>query len=356
MNSVTSHTRSIAVPIVALLFAMLTLTATGLRTARADGGAPPKAPVNGASANARTHDDEPWKKGVSEAAKKRAKKLFERAMERHEQYDYEQALDDYKNALKLWDHPGVHHNIGLLYINLSQPKAAYEHFTRALSWGPNALKKKQRIEAEAHIEKLLRERLGRVIIRSEQPGIQVSLNGHVVFTGPGKSSHVVEPGSLIISAVKPDHYPVIETLTQLPGQESAVAITLSEDRVDSHRRFPTWLPWTVLSSGLGVSLIGGVLQWRAHANVDEAEAALVRDCVNTECNPRWPPGYERARLQQSVAIGALTFGGLAAAAGLLGAWFNRPVTRRTKNRSDARFDSKPLIWKRGAGWSASVRF
>ncbi len=337
----------------ATLLALSTLVSPGVVFADEP---PSESAQSSAQPGAQTNGDKPWHRGVSDENKQRAIATYQRARTLHQAHEYEQALVAYKAALKDWDNPGIHHNLGLLFLKLSHPLAAYEHFSRALAWGPTALDDGRRAEAEHHITTLLSERLGRVTLHSAQAGVTVSLNGEVLFVGPGSKSRVLVPGKQVINAAKPGHYPVIETLAQLPGQDSAIDVTLVEDRVDSERRWATWLPWAVLGGGLAASVAGGVLQARAGDNVTTADARLKVNCPDDLCAPQTTGLYSDARWQQRLAIGAFTVGGLAVVAGVVGVFVNQPITRRSANDSDARIESTPLIWERGAGWSASVEF
>ena len=298
-----------------------------------------------------------WHKGVSDAQKQRAGEHFTRALGHHQAYEYTQALDAYKAALAEWDNPKMHHNLGLLYHKLGQPLLAYQHLTKVLGWGPQALTATQRAEAETLIETLLAKRLGRMEVRSDEPGTAVSLNGEALFVGPGSANAVLLPGNQVITAKKAGHYSVIETVAQRPGQHSVVAVTLSEDRVHSHRRWAAWLPWAVLGAGAAVGLAGGGLRWRAGVNVDAAERALATGCGGeVTCDVQQTDLYDRVDWQNNLGMGAIALGGAVVAVGLVGLWLNQPKAERSADKSGARIDSKPLIWNRGAGWSVNGRF
>lgn len=301
----------------------------------------------------------PWHDGVKAKQKQRAGSLYERASALYEEHEYTQALDAYLAALAEWDNPDIHNALGNLYFRkLGQPRRAFEHFRRALAWGPEALTASQRADATEIVETLLSERLGRMQIRSEQEGVEVSLNGEVLFTGPGEKSVVLVPGNQLVSAKKAGHFPVIETIMQRPGQDQAVAVTLSEDRVDSRRRWATWLPWTVLGTGAAVGLVGGGLFFLANANVAKAEAAVSVDCGGAVSCPAVSNDLvRRGHIQSGVGIGAVAVGGVAVAAALVSVWLNRPVTERTADKSGASvLENQPLLWNGGAGWSVTGQF
>ncbi|HMG24400.1 MAG TPA: hypothetical protein VK607_23855, partial [Kofleriaceae bacterium] len=50
-----------------------------------------------------------------------------------------QSVQRYREALKCWDHPGIHYNLALALINLDQPVGVYEQLNESIRYGAEPL-------------------------------------------------------------------------------------------------------------------------------------------------------------------------------------------------------------------------
>ena len=64
--------------------------------------------------------DRPWAKGVSPEAQKAADELFRQGNDLLRESLFVQAATKYREALRRWDHPGIHYNLALALLNLDQ--------------------------------------------------------------------------------------------------------------------------------------------------------------------------------------------------------------------------------------------
>src|SRR6185312_506210 len=80
-------------------------------------------------------DDQPWAVGVSDAQKAQAQKILEEGNQLFLKKDYAQALDKYKAAVAVWDHPAIRFNIVRCLIQLDRPVDASDNLALALKYG-----------------------------------------------------------------------------------------------------------------------------------------------------------------------------------------------------------------------------
>src|SRR5438128_85746 len=71
--------------------------------------------------------ERPWAHGVAEAEQKAALGLFREANILLNDGLFARAADQYRAALKHWDHPAIHYNLALALVNLDQPVDAFDN-------------------------------------------------------------------------------------------------------------------------------------------------------------------------------------------------------------------------------------
>ncbi len=148
--------------------------------------------------------DKPWYKGVSAEDRAAAGELYTAGAALHREGQYEPAAAKYREALALWDHPDIHFNMAQVYIKLGKPVAAYDSVLGALRHGPDALEPRDRAKLLDYKE-LLERQLARVTIASAEPGASVSIDGEVLFSGPGEEERMLVPGRHRVVARKEDY-------------------------------------------------------------------------------------------------------------------------------------------------------
>lgn len=299
----------------------------------------------------------PWERDVSGEERQRAEALFAQAVELHEQLLRDQAVTRYEEALSHWDHPDIRWNLALLTKEMGHYLRSYEHLERALAWGPEAFDEHDRDKLLAMRQMLLRQHLAVVEARCDQPGAELALDGKPWFRGPGEARQVVLPGEHVITAWKPGYFPVTRTIVLSAGVRGVVTIAMSVDGLIEKRRLQPWLPWAVISSGVGVGVMGAGLDWQAGRQLDQARHELARECgIALSCTPATPSSYGRALWEHRIGTGAIVVGGAVAAAGLALVLLNQPRSYRTKDRDGGTFELMPMASPDTAGVSAQFRF
>src|SRR3569623_242091 len=80
-------------------------------------------------------DDQPWAVGVTDAQKAQAQKILDEGNQLFLKKDYAPALDKYKAAVAVWDHPAIRFNIVRCLIQLDRPVDASATLALALKYG-----------------------------------------------------------------------------------------------------------------------------------------------------------------------------------------------------------------------------
>src|SRR5437879_5618527 len=69
--------------------------------------------------------ERPWVRGVPAAEQKVALDLFREGNTLLKESLFVQAAAKYREALRHWNHPGIHYNLALALLNLDQPVEVY---------------------------------------------------------------------------------------------------------------------------------------------------------------------------------------------------------------------------------------
>lgn len=304
--------------------------------------------------NART-GDEPWYRQAPAEARQQAQALFVEAIDKHQQLLRGEALALYERAMALWDNPDIQWNLALVLEDLGQYLRAHEQLERALRWeealGPERLR-----QVRERMAALETGRLARIEADREEPAAVITLDGKPWAPSAGRRSKVVLPGEHYLAARKPGYFPVTRTVVVKTGELARVPLSMDEDRLLERRRWTTWKPWTVVAAGAFVAVVGAGLEWRAFAHGGDAPEALARACNTERCDTVRVGLYERAVLENRLAIGAFAAGGAAIGVGLALVWINRPRAYRTEAGAPSPIELAPILSPDRAGVSAMVRF
>ncbi|HEY5928511.1 MAG TPA: tetratricopeptide repeat protein [Kofleriaceae bacterium] len=277
-------------------------------------------------------DDKPWVTGVTEQAKADAKVLLDRGNAKFVERDYVSALELYKQAVAKWDHPAIRFNMVRCLIQLDRTVEANENLTLALKYGAAPLEEAVYREALTY-QKLLANEVGTVRVRCEQAGVKITLDGELLVDCPGEQERRVKPGRHQLVGAKAGFLTKTADVFVIGGGQEQVAVSLApmERGVVVHR-WPTWMPWVVVGAGLTLTSVGGLIEYQSFKTMDDYDRALVAACVNTGCTPERPvPDHVRdlkdtAKLQNAIAIGALTVGVATVITGGVLVYMNRART------------------------------
>jgi hypothetical protein len=302
----------------------------------------------------------PWAKGVSAADQEAAKKLFREGNDLLRDSLFAQAADKYREALKHWDHPGIHYNLALALINLDQPIAVYEAFGKSIKYGAAPIDDDKLQRARSY-RTLLEQQLAQVEIVCEEPGANVSMDGKLLFTAPGMHSGLMRAGEHNVVASKPGYLTETQQLVLSPGEKKRLEITLlSLDQAgETVQRWSPWLPWSIVGGGLAIALGGGTMHWRAAGNFDSFDQEFNVTCASNGCLESEVPALtdklDRAETQQKIALTSYVVGGVAVATGLVMVFLNQPRFIR-KDKAAGKVSFTPVVAPDMAGVSAGFRF
>ena len=303
---------------------------------------------------------EPWHDGVSEQRKQEARALFREGGALLEQLLLREALARYQAALSRWEHPQIRLYLARVQQKLGRPLDAYENLRQATRWGPGALDPHDAADAARMTRALLETELAAIVVRCDEPGAEVSLDGTPWFVGPGVERALIRPGEHVVRAAKPAHVPVLERVTVVAGTQTALAVALAKDAGPARRRWSTWTPWAVVASGAVTGLLGAGLRSEARIHLERAEWDYQQRCGDDpECRASRSSLHDRARWEERLARGAFAAGGALAAGGLVMAWLNRPRSVSSADGhggSGAEVEILPMIMDGATGLAARFAF
>jgi tetratricopeptide (TPR) repeat protein len=290
------------------------------------------APVSAQQLDLSTEDPRPYARGVPKERQERARKLFLEGNEFFQQSNFPSAVDKYREALSLWDHPSIHYNLALVLKEKGKDLEVHRHFTEALRYekdGPlspdmvvNA--RSRRAQVENH--------LVRVEIHCDVPGTSVIMGGQLLFKAPGRYEEWVLPGTQVFRFTK-EGYPSNERIRNPAGGDK---ITLriqklySEEELTRHTRlWSPWKPFAVLGTGAVLIAGGGGLHLRARDSYRDFDGQAAA-CGRGGCDSG--AGLVELRRRgdtfQRAAVGSYALGGALFATGAVLAFINRTHSYR----------------------------
>jgi hypothetical protein len=276
-------------------------------------------------------DAKAWNRGVPVALRREARTLFLEGNRLFWIPLFSRAAEQYSAALRKWKHPAFYFILALAELNLGQQVEAREHFAQAIQHGVEPLGTERFQEAMKQRDDLERQ-LGQIAIRCETPGAEVTLDGTLLFIGPGRYEGWVQARPHEITAKKPDHLSEARRVVVAAGARTTLDLRLTTlaEAADRSRRWKTWKPWAVVASGVTIAAASGVvhaISARTFRSYDAGFAAL--QCAQTTgCLEEDVPGslrdkLDRAELEQKIAIGGYIAGGAVIATGAVLLYMNR---------------------------------
>lgn len=306
-------------------------------------------------------EGKPWAKGVAQADKTEATKLFREGNSLLKDSLFLKAAEKYRKAIKHWNHPAIHYNLALALMNLDQPLEVYAALKHALEFGPTALDQ-EKYDAAARYLKLVQQQIAHVSIKCDTPGTDVIFDGKQVFTGPGKYDSLVRIGEHTVVARKAGYVSQDETRVLGPGDELDLDIKMHtpEELTRYRRKFQPWKPWVVVGGGAAVLAFGGIMHALARSGFQSYDDGI------TACGGCVPPDSltskkSGAETKQTVAYVAYGVGGAALAAGVVLAYINRAQPyrvdlERSHSGGGSHVSVAPTFHKGGAGFVATFDF
>ncbi len=310
--------------------------------------------------------DNVWSKGVPEEARRAADALFQEGNALLRESICISAAAKYRQALERWDHPNIHYNLALALMNLDQPVETYQHLLGAVKYGPEPLQK-ERFEHAKNYLTLLEKQLARVKIRCDVPGASVEMDGRSLFVPPGEHEGLMRAGRHTIVA-RGEGFVTNHSVRVLDGGQTAVVdlkLKTMEELTQYRRRWPAWIPWSIVGAGAAVALTGVGIHYAALQKIDSVDSQSRARCPTGCASEPSDLAHDRAQAStmQKIAYGAYGAGGAALVVGGVLAYMNRAQSYVQSYDSDApdqppraMLEIAPIIDPDRPGLSAAVRF
>ena len=240
-------------------------------------------------------DERPWAAGVSQERQQNALKLFHAGNKELNNGLFENAIKQYRLALKEWEHPAIYYNLALALLKLDQPLEVYDSLQLAIKFGPAPLEADKFEHAEEYLL-LVSQQIASVEVSCKKPLAKVSVDGKEVFTVDenGKGGFYkgrVRIGKHTFVAEKPGVNAEVEAPFIGPGETYRIELNLYsyEELTRYKRRWQaTWMPYVVIGGAVAIGAFGGVMQLSAKASYDDFDEEVARcnmTSQNAGCDP-----------------------------------------------------------------------
>jgi hypothetical protein len=208
----------------------------------------------------------PWAQGVSEDKQDAAIKLFDEGNALFAQQAHAPALDKYKQALAIWDHPLIRFNLAVTLIRLDRILEAADELEQALRYGDKPFKPELYQQALDY-QALLKGRVGYIAATCDQAGAHVMLDGKPWFDCPGTKKVRVMAGEHVLVGER-ESFLTSSQRVVVPGGATVtqkVKLVPLESAVILKYPYRRWIPWTTTAGGAAVA-IAGLGFWLAGKN------------------------------------------------------------------------------------------
>ncbi|HTL32449.1 MAG TPA: hypothetical protein VL326_04970 [Kofleriaceae bacterium] len=304
---------------------------------------------------ARAYAEDPWAKGVSAEHQKQANALFAEANQLFAQQAHPAALEKYKAAIALWDHPLIRFNMAVTLIRLDRLLEASDALDAALRFG-EAPFPKELYQQALDYQKLIQGRVGVIEASCDQAGVSMVLDGRPWLTCPGTKHERVTAGEHRLVAEGNKLIAVSRRVIVAGNATTSEKLHLMPIDLDVRFEYPVsrWVPWAI--AGTGAALAGGglALYFNAKNQLDEFRSQYATQCMNG-CQsdlsdvPELRKDRDSALRKGTIAVSAMIGGSAIAVGGIIwGGFINRP------HRVAPKLEVAPTSG--GAAASASWRF
>lgn len=279
---------------------------------------------------ARADDDVPWGKGVPPAQQDAANALFSEGNQLFAQQAHGPALDKYRAAVALWDHPAIRFNMAVTLIRLDRILEAADELEKALRYGAAPFTPELYQQAIDY-QTLVKKQLGYVAVSCEQPDTHVFLDGKPWFDSPATQKLRVTSGEHVVVAERKGYLTVSRRLVIGGGATATekLALVPIDSAVILKYRYPRWIPWTITGGGAAIALGGlGVWLW-GRSQMDRVQADFATTCSagcqsDLSDHPSLAAERDRARLKGTIGISMMVAGGALSVGGIVMAILDRP--------------------------------
>jgi hypothetical protein len=155
-------------------------------------------------------------------AREQARPLLKEGARHYLEGEFQQALEKFTEAYKIFPSPKLLFNIGQANRELDRPVDAVEAFERFLAQSPEGVPELV-TEAKRSLAELA-PRIGRLRIECPLSGAEISIDGKPVGRAPLADSIPVMPGNHEVKVIHPNAAPDVKGVTVAPGAVETVAI------------------------------------------------------------------------------------------------------------------------------------
>lgn len=275
-------------------------------------------------------DVKPWAVGVPEATQDKANAIFEEGNQLFAQQAHAPALEKYKAALALWDHPLIRFNLAVTLIRLDRPLEAADELEKALRFG-DAPFKKDLYQQALDYQALLKGRVGYIEATCDQTGAAVLLDGKPWFACPGTQKIRVMAGEHALVGELRNFLTSSQRIVVAGGATATEKVKLVplESAVILKYPYRRWIPYTITGAGAAIGL-GGLAVWLAgRSQMNDFEDNFARDCPmgcqkDLSDKPLLRDLRDSAELKGKIGISMMVAGGAVTVGGIVMAIINRP--------------------------------
>jgi hypothetical protein len=277
--------------------------------------------------------DTPWSKGVPADVQAKANALYDEGNQLFAQQAHAPALEKYRAALALWNHPLIRFNLAVTEIRLERILEAADDLEQALRFGADPFKPELYQQALDY-QTLVKGRVGFVEASCEQPNAHVLLDGKPWFSCPGKQKQRVMAGEHAIVGERQGYLTTSQKVVVAGGAVASQTVKLIplDDAVVLRYPHRRWVPWTFTGVGLAVGLAGAGTWLLGKNQMTQFEADFAMQCPNG-CEPGLTDPSHRiladerdsAQLKGKIGIAMMGVGGAVAITGIVLAIMNRPT-------------------------------
>lgn len=217
----------------------------------------------------------PWAKGVSAEDRAEAEAIFAKGNVHYGDKDYAKALEQYRAAVKIWDHPSIRFNMTVALIDLESWVDAWHSLARSLRFGKGPLSDKTFADAKRY-DRLLKGLVAVVKVASKPAGAALELDGKPIAAG---ADQVITVGDHVIVAKKAGFVTTTQKLQARGGAPQAVEVLLlPQTRTRKVYPMADWVPWVTIGAGVVVAAAGLPLWFTAKADLETYDGLVSNAC------------------------------------------------------------------------------
>jgi hypothetical protein len=267
--------------------------------------------------------EDPWAIGVPMDKQKQANALFAEANQLFAQQAHAPALEKYKAAIALWDHPLIRFNMAVTEIRLDRILDAAEDLDRALHYGATPFSPTLYQEALDY-QALVKRQVGVIESSCSQADVHVLLDGKPWFVCPGTQQQKVLAGEHVLLGERKEYMTRSQRIIVKGGATDTERLSLVpiESAVRFEYRYRRWVPYTVAATGVALAAGGLAVYLAGRSQMDQFTADFTTNCpagckMDFSDKPFLRDEKDSADLKGKIGIGMMAAGGAVAVTGII---------------------------------------